>query len=70
MTENKVLILEDDIVVAMDLQELLNDSGYVTMIAHSYEEAFRITKTFKPNLAIYALAIPSRAYKIILRSAS
>ncbi len=52
MTENKVLILEDDIVVAMDLQELLNDSGYVTMIAHSYEEAFRITKTFKPNLAI------------------
>ena len=52
MTEKKILILEDDIVVAMDLQELLNASGYVTMIAHSYEEAFKITKTFKPNLAI------------------
>lgn len=52
MNEKKILILEDDIVVAMDLQELLNESGYVTMIAHSYDEAFKIAKSFKPNLAI------------------
>ena len=52
MTEKKILILEDDIVVAMDLQELLNETGYITKIAHSYEEAFKIVKTFKPNLAI------------------
>lgn len=52
MNNNRILILEDDQIVAVDLQELLITAGYETIIAHTYTDALIKAKTFKPNLAI------------------
>ncbi len=52
INNNRILILEDDQIVAVDLQELLIAAGYETIIAHSHADAIIKAKTFKPNLAI------------------
>ena len=52
MKENKILILEDDIIVGIDLQEVLIANGYNTLLVHNYETALSQAKIFKPNLAI------------------
>ncbi len=52
MLYNKILILEDDIIVGIDLQELLNQAGYNTILLHNYEDAIHQLRAFKPNLAI------------------
>lgn len=52
MNNQRILILEDDQIVAMDLQELLQAVGYETITAHNYAEALDQAKKFKPNLAI------------------
>ena len=52
MKDNKILILEDDIIVGIDLQEVLIANGYNTILVHNYENALIQAKKFKPNLAI------------------
>ena len=52
MKDNKILILEDDIIVGIDLQEVLIANGYNTILVHNYENALIQAKFFKPNLAI------------------
>ena len=39
MKDNKILILEDDIIVGIDLQEVLIANGYNTILVHNYENA-------------------------------
>lgn len=48
----KILILEDDIIVGIDLQEVLIANGYTTTLVHNYEQALAEAKKFKPQLAI------------------
>lgn len=50
--EKKILILEDDIIVGIDLQEVLIANGYTTSLVHNYEKALAESKIFKPQLAI------------------
>ena len=50
--EKKILILEDDIIVGIDLQEVLIANGYTTSLVHNYEQALAEAKLFKPQLAI------------------
>ncbi|MGI9139299.1 MAG: hypothetical protein ACR2IM_09680 [Sediminibacterium sp.] len=50
--EKKILILEDDIIVGIDLQEVLIANGYTTSLVHNYEQALSEAKKFKPQLAI------------------
>ena len=52
MKDNKILILEDDIIVGIDLQEVLIANGYNIILVHNYENALIQAKKFKPNLAI------------------
>ena len=52
MKDNKILILEDDIIVGIDLQEVLTAFGYNTILVHNYENALIQAKKFKPDLAI------------------
>lgn len=52
MGNNRILVLEDEVIVAMDLQEILEKSGFEVTIAHSYVEAFTILVDWKPQLAI------------------
>lgn len=50
--EKRIIIVEDEIIVALDLQELLENLGYKTFVAHSYAEGVSIVQKQKPHLAI------------------
>ena len=52
MKENRILILENDMIVGIDLHELLNQAGYNTILLHNYEDAMVQLTLFQPNLAI------------------
>ncbi len=52
MREKKILILEDEIIVALDLQELLETEKYHTVVAHNFSEGNKQLKAFKPHLLI------------------
>lgn len=52
MREKKILILEDEIIVALDLQELLETEGFQTVVAHNFSEGIKQLKLFKPNLLV------------------
>lgn len=52
MGNNRILVLEDEVIVAMDLQEILEKSGFEVTIAHNYVEAFTILVDWKPQLTI------------------
>jgi DNA-binding NarL/FixJ family response regulator len=50
--EKRILLLEDEIIVALDLQEILDAAGYQTMVTHNHKDAIEVLKKFKPHLAI------------------
>ena len=50
--EKRILILEDEIIVALDLQELLDQAGFITAVTHTYSAGIEALKKFKPHLAI------------------
>lgn len=52
MREKKILILEDEIIVALDLRELLEKEGYQTVVSHNYADAIKMLKQFMPHLLI------------------
>ena len=50
--EQKILLVEDEIIVALDLQEILESAGYTVTVTHNFQDAIDAVKKFKPNLAI------------------
>ena len=52
MAERRILILEDEMLQALDLSELLQSEGYVTEIADSFESGVHTVNEFKPQLII------------------
>lgn len=48
----KILIVEDEIIMASDLQELLSQFGYQVAVAHSIIETLEIAPDFKPELIL------------------
>lgn len=48
----KILILEDEVIVATDLSELLTTAGYEVTVAYSYEQAILVAKDFLPHLVL------------------
>jgi DNA-binding NarL/FixJ family response regulator len=52
MERNRILVLEDEVIVAVDLHEILEKCGYEVQFAHNYVDAMRILPTWKPQLAI------------------
>lgn len=49
---NKILILEDEVLVAIDLKEMLVSLGYDVLMSHSAEEAMEQVKNEAPQLLI------------------
>lgn len=48
----KILIVEDEVLVAVDLKEFLDSLGYEVQLAHTASEALEKVKLFNPHLAI------------------
>lgn len=52
MEEKRVLILEDEIIVALDIKEILENLGYRCMAFHAFEAALEALQSFQPHLTI------------------
>lgn len=52
MKLRKILILEDELIVGLDLQEILLQEGYKTNLVHSYDEGMLELTTFNPQLIL------------------
>lgn len=52
MEEKRVLILEDEIVVALDIKEILESLGYHCLVFHAYDSALESLVNFQPHLII------------------
>ncbi|HWV75441.1 MAG TPA: LytTR family transcriptional regulator DNA-binding domain-containing protein [Pseudosphingobacterium sp.] len=58
MQNLRIVIVEDEMVIAMDIQEMLQEVGYtVCGIATSYEEALSVMKTAHPDLFLLDIGI-------------
>lgn len=52
MEEKKILIVEDEVIVAFDLKELLESLGYSVAMAFDMVSALQLLPSFKPHLCI------------------
>ena len=52
MNSKRILILEDEVIVALDIKEILENLGYLCQVFHDYDSAQEAIATFKPQLAI------------------
>ena len=58
MAENRVLIVEDDLLVAVDIEQALLEAGYeVCAVARSEAEALALAERLRPELAIVDIAL-------------
>lgn len=48
----KILIIEDELILAADLQELLQQLNFQVDLAHNYNDAVRIAQLLKPDLLL------------------
>jgi len=58
MGGRRILIVEDEKVVAETLAQILADQGYEVRVAISGEEATSIVEQWEPNLAILDIMLP------------
>jgi DNA-binding response OmpR family regulator len=56
--ERKILIVEDEKVVADTLGQILSAQGYETRVAYSAEDGLKIISQWSPNLAVLDVMLP------------
>ncbi len=54
----KILIVEDDILLAKTLSEYLQDEGYSVYMAKDGLEGYSLTKKYKPDLVLCDINMP------------
>ena len=58
MEETKIMIVEDEIIIARDLEMNLKNMGYtISSIVHSGEDAITTAKTAKPDLVLMDIVL-------------
>ena len=63
----KILIIEDEDVLAKVLEEKFKKIGFTTKIAKDGEEATKMAKAFKPNLILLDLMLPKKDGFVVLK---
>ena len=68
ITKNfKILIVEDELIIASDIEMILTEAGYeVTGIATNYDDALQSIETNKPDLILLDINLESDADGVIL----
>src|ERR1043166_8543396 len=56
----RILVAEDEHLVATDLTMMLADLGYTTMVAGDAKEAAKLAKPGRPALALRDIRMPTR----------
>lgn len=58
MTNTKILVVENEIIIAKDIQNILKTLGYdASVIVSSGEEAIKKTQEIKPDLVLMNIAL-------------
>ena len=57
MTRNKILVVEDDFITAMEIKRLLESHGYYCYSASSSDDAFEKAVETKPDLILMDVKI-------------
>ena len=52
MKNRKILMLEDELIVGLDLQEILINEGFKTNLVNSFDEGMLELTTFQPQLVL------------------
>lgn len=61
MKEKKILILEDEMLQALDLSEFLTQEGYTTTIADNFERGLEAIEQFRPHLVLCDINLKANA---------
>jgi DNA-binding NarL/FixJ family response regulator len=61
MKYRKILILEDELIVGLDLQEILIQEGYKTNLVHSFDEGMQELTNFHPQLVLCDINLNGKA---------
>ena len=61
MKEKRILILEDEMLQALDLSEFLTSEGYITTIADNFEKGIVAIENFKPHLVMCDINLKATA---------
>ena len=52
MEQKRILVLEDEIIVALDIKEILENLNYTCLVIHAYEAGLEALDEFRPQLMI------------------
>jgi len=52
MNQKRILVLEDEIIVALDIKEILENLKYTCQVFHTYEAGLEALDKFRPQLMI------------------
>ena len=63
----KILIIEDEDVLAKVLEEKFKKIGFTTKIAKDGDETTKMAKAFKPNLILLDLMLPKKDGFVVLK---
>lgn len=61
MKDKRILILEDEMLQAVDLSEFLTAEGYITTIADNFEKGMLAIDSFKPHLVMCDINLKANA---------
>ena len=60
MSQSQILVVEDETIIAMDIQHRLLDLGYESRLAGSGEEAISKAAETKPDLILMDIVLPGK----------
>jgi len=67
MTDAKILIVEDEILIAEDLKDLLNSLGFQNIaMVHDKQSALQAFETFRPQIALLDVHLENEADGIVI----
>ena len=61
MNANKIMIMEDDVVIQTELKKLLTGSGYDVRVLSDFTNPISDMKAYKPHLIILDIKLPHRS---------
>jgi DNA-binding response OmpR family regulator len=68
-TKNKILVVDDELVICNLLKDFLTDKGYEVVYANTGKDGLELLKTFNPDVMLLDIELPDmKGLDVLLRS--